>query len=311
MKEQPLVSIMIPVYNGSNYIAQAIDSALAQTYPNYEIIVINDGSEDEGRTRQVCMQYGQKVRYFEKENGGCASALNYGIRQAKGDFISWLSHDDLYDPKKLEKQIDQYDKHNLDRQNTIICNAGRLIDEQGKTIFHPKIFKAGLFSSLDLFERLLYDGNFNGCGLLIPKSLFDKGLYFREDMCFVLDRNLWLRFAVHGAQAYISRETLVSNRQHVGQVTVKQNERRDPEQLLSCKQLFELLQGQTDLRYMIVLYYYCYATDKALATEVEAFLKEKNVKISKAKQIWYRQKANQIQFAKKLYRKIRKLIYSK
>ena len=91
----PLVSIVIPVYNGSNFVREAIDSALAQTYDNVEIIVVNDGSTDEGKTREIALSYGDKIRYFEKPNGGVSSALNMGISNMQGQYFSWLSHDDM------------------------------------------------------------------------------------------------------------------------------------------------------------------------------------------------------------------------
>ena len=103
---QPKISIVIPAYNASNYLAEAIDSALAQTYPNVEIIVVNDGSKDEGATEQIALSYGDKIRYFSKENGGSSSALNMGIANMTGEWFSWLSHDDLYLPNKLERQIE-------------------------------------------------------------------------------------------------------------------------------------------------------------------------------------------------------------
>ena len=101
----PKVSIVIPVYNGSNYMREAIDSALAQTYENIEIIVVNDGSSDNGDTERIALEYGDRIRYFHKENGGVSSALNYGISQMTGEYFSWLSHDDVYHPEKISHQI--------------------------------------------------------------------------------------------------------------------------------------------------------------------------------------------------------------
>ena len=80
----PLVSIVIPVYNGANYVSEAIESALKQTYKNIEIIVVNDGSTD--NTEKIVKKYGDKIRYFYKENGGVASALNLGIKNMKGEY---------------------------------------------------------------------------------------------------------------------------------------------------------------------------------------------------------------------------------
>ena len=86
---QPLVSIVIPVYNGSNFLRDAIDSALAQTYPRVEVIVVNDGSTDGGATEAIAKSYGSRIRYFAKENGHVASALNYGIARMEGEYFSW------------------------------------------------------------------------------------------------------------------------------------------------------------------------------------------------------------------------------
>lgn len=102
---KPLVSIVIPVYNGSNYLKEAIDSALAQTYENCEVIVVNDGSNDAGATAEICQSYRDKIRYFEKENGGVASAINLGIKKMRGDYFAWLSHDDHFLPQKIDEQM--------------------------------------------------------------------------------------------------------------------------------------------------------------------------------------------------------------
>lgn len=103
--EKPLVTIVIPVYNGANYLAEAIDSALNQTYQNCEIIVVNDGSNDEGKTENIALSYGNRIRYFKKENGGVSSALNLGIKYMKGEYFCWLSHDDVFYKEKISKQL--------------------------------------------------------------------------------------------------------------------------------------------------------------------------------------------------------------
>jgi glycosyltransferase involved in cell wall biosynthesis len=82
-KFEPLISLIIPVFNGSNFLKYAIDSALYQTYINIEILVINDGSTDKGKTELIALSYGKKIKYFKKKNGGVSSALNLGISKMK------------------------------------------------------------------------------------------------------------------------------------------------------------------------------------------------------------------------------------
>ena len=78
----PRVSIIIPVYNGANYMREAIDSALAQTCSDIDVIVVNDGSRDDGATAEIARSYGGRIRYLEKENGGVSSALNDLVTQS-------------------------------------------------------------------------------------------------------------------------------------------------------------------------------------------------------------------------------------
>ena len=98
---------------------EAIDSALAQTYPNLEVIVVNDGSRDNGLTEEIARSYGERIRYFSKPNGGVSSALNMGIRNMRGEYFSWLSHDDVYEPDKIAKQVEVL--QGCDKQTVICC----------------------------------------------------------------------------------------------------------------------------------------------------------------------------------------------
>lgn len=307
----PLVSIIIPLYNGSNYVAQAIDSALAQTYQNFEIIVVNDGSTDHGAGRDICLSYGDKIRYFEKENGGCSSALNYGIRQAKGEFISWLSHDDLYDPEKLASQIEYYEIYSLDPKTTLISNPSRLIDENGDTIFYPVNVKTRKLNSVQMFEKLLMGGGFGGCGLMIPKTFFDAGVYFREDFRFVLDWNLWKRFAINGAQVYVNEKILASNRMHSSQVTVRQSDRLIPETNASCEELFNLLKGNSEPEFMRLLYYYCLFLKLSVTKEIENYMRENHIAIPLRKKLKYVFQKKSVRLLKQIYHTIRKICYAR
>jgi len=106
---------------------EAIDSAIAQTYNNIEIIVVNDGSNDNGKTREIALSYGDKIRYFEKENGGVSTALNLGIKEMKGEYFSWLSHDDVYYPNKIERQVKELE--GLDDKKTIIHSDYEIADK--------------------------------------------------------------------------------------------------------------------------------------------------------------------------------------
>lgn len=222
MQYTPLVSIVIPVYNGKKYMQTAIDSALAQTYKNIEVIVINDGSPDDGETERIALSYGDAIRYFCKENGGCASALNFGISKMKGEWFSWLSHDDVYMPEKIEKEILCINKNRLDHNNTIISCDSKIINQNGDIILHPPTTDSGYFEGEYFVKRLLFGASLNGCGLLIPKSLLTRVGCFSSKYKFLLDWQYWLRIALSDGSLYrLNNQPLVMNRVHSGQVTVR------------------------------------------------------------------------------------------
>lgn len=304
----PLVSIIIPVYNGANFVSEAIESALAQTYKNTEIIVVNDGSTDNGATEKICSRYAEKITYYTKENGGCSSALNYGIKKANGDFISWLSHDDLYDKNKLETQVAFYEKFSLNPKNTIISHSGRLINSRGCKIYHPSNTFNGLLDSKEMFKHLLFKYCFNGCGLLIPKALFDSGLSFRDDMKFVLDWNLWLKFSLADAKVYIDSKDLVSNRQHSAQVSVTHKKFHKLEINETCEELFSILLENKRWDFLLELYYYCFAINKSIKTEILKSLKANEIKIDFKKAILLRFKTIVRNILKKIYHSFKYLM---
>lgn len=214
-KFNPLVSIVIPVYNGEEYIEEAIESALNQTYKNIEIIVVNDGSID--NTKNIVKTYEDKIFYYEKENGGVATALNLGISKMKGDYFSWLSHDDLYHPDKIKKQIEllekSKDKNIIIGCNVNIVNANRELMKENKI---PEIAKNNISAYLAFDQKI----GLNGCSLLIPKKVFNDYGNFDENLKVTQDYDLWYRFSKHVKFNFVD-DNLVFSRQHENQGSKK------------------------------------------------------------------------------------------
>lgn len=206
------VSIIIPVYNGKNYLADAIDSALNQTYPNLEIIVINDGSTDNGATENIALSYGNKIKYFYKENGGVSSALNVGISKMEGDYFSWLSHDDYYYPNKILKQIQALE--NLDPDTIIYSNYE--IEYVNRNSIRKKI-TLGKDSSISQLT-VATSNDIHGCTLLIPAKIIKNSGGFREDLKAVQDYELWYRLSKQYSFVLID-DYLVVGRVHKEQVS--------------------------------------------------------------------------------------------
>ena len=181
------VTIVIPVYNGSNYMKDAIDSALAQTYKNLEVIVVNDGSNDDGKTKAIAESYGDKIRYFEKENGGVSTALNLAIEKMTGEYFSWLSHDDMYYPNKIEREMEELKKYD---DNTILYSNFDLINEKGEKTRSIYLDHNMLTAKSDY---AVLRGAIGGITLLIPKKVFkEEGLFDPKLRC-VQDYELWFR----------------------------------------------------------------------------------------------------------------------
>jgi hypothetical protein len=217
---KPLVSIVIPVYNGENYLSQAIDSALSQTYDNIEVIVVNDGSEDDGATERIALSYGDKIRYFSKENGGVSSALNMGIEKMKGEYFSWLSHDDLYTPTKIEKQAELIKEDN--KECVYMC-AASFIDEDSKPLKRDRMkkkFEPGCFGYDEMLLKMFHGSSINGCALLVPKKLFEKFGVFNTEFRYMQDTDMWYRFLTGGVSFSYSDDLGVLSRVHPLQTTV-------------------------------------------------------------------------------------------
>jgi GT2 family glycosyltransferase/glycosyltransferase involved in cell wall biosynthesis len=189
MTKNPLVSIVIPVYNGANYVAEAIESALAQTYSYIEVIVVDDGSTDQGATAAVVRKFEPHIRFLQKANGGVASALNTGIEAMNGELFSWLSHDDLYKPDKVVRQLEVFRSF---PERCVVIGDFELMNEMGE--FTARISLEGnnlIARPLDAVFR----GLINGCALLVPRTLLLEAGKFEPGLPTTQDYHLWYRIA--------------------------------------------------------------------------------------------------------------------
>ncbi len=186
----PTVSVIIPVYNQEEYIDEAVQSALNQTFRDLEVIVVNDGSTDGTAARLA--KYGRRIRLFHKPNGGTPNALNFGIAQALGRYIAWLSADDVFLPNKLQLQM-----HAMARRPQagmcytdwfIIDGQGRITGQAGSPTFPSR--EAAV-------DTLLQCCCINGSTTLIARSALDRTGYFNEAYRQAHDYDLWLRLALY------------------------------------------------------------------------------------------------------------------
>ncbi len=215
MEFAPKVSIGIPVFNGADYLREAVDSALAQTYRNIEVLVVNDGSSDSGATEQIARGYGDRIRYFVKPNGGVASALNRAIQEMTGEYFSWLSHDDLYTPDKVEREVLSLSGPERDR---IVVYSDYAVFSTDPTSVVP-VRMAGVPP-----EQFRYwitiENSLHGCTLLIPRSAFVECGRFDETLRTTQDYDLWFRMARRYRFVHVP-EVLVKARSHPDQGSLR------------------------------------------------------------------------------------------
>lgn len=256
MEYNPLVSIIIPVYKGDPYLREAIESCLNQTYRNIEIIVVNDGSPDNGKTRKIVQSYGDKIRYFEKENGGVSTALNYGIAKMKGEWFSWLSHDDLYLPDKIKHQIEAV--RELENKVCVVRCSTCSINESGEPIFRPQRKVRGVYSGQQMLKmHSLNEVGLYGCTLLINKAILNHIGDFSLDLKTIQDEEYWTKIMLEGYTFVSIPETLVKIRIHSGQTTNLLSDRFEIERKVFVKRMISLYRTNPQKYFnglMILLY---------------------------------------------------------
>lgn len=191
---QPLVSVVIPSYNYGQYVGQAVESALAQTYTNVEVIVVDDGSQDD--TRERLSHYGNRIRYIYQENQGLSAARNTGIREAQGDYVAFLDSDDAFHPRKLELQLAYLMKH----PEVDLIATDMVSDEP---IQWMEVADRPVPATLISLEAMAIKPRFAPSSVVAHKNCFAAVGSFDTALRSVEDREMWLRIAAQFTMARI------------------------------------------------------------------------------------------------------------
>lgn len=215
MENNPKVSVVISTYNQAEYLGLAIESILEQTYTNFEIVIVDDGSTDHTKQKvgQYQARYGDKIRYFFQKNQGPTAAEHFGIEQAKGEYIASLDHDDLWTPQFLEKQMKLIDG---DEECSFVCSAAYVIDGEGNI---TGTYESGKYLSAD-FNGLLRDNFVIHASVILRKNMYFEVGGFDPDIIVTHDVDLWFRLAKKYRFKY-NPEKLVKYRVHGANITKK------------------------------------------------------------------------------------------
>lgn len=206
--EKGLVSIITPIYNGEKYISITLDSVLGQTYSNWEMLLVNDGSKD--RSLEIINKYAQsdsRIQVLSQENGGIGIARNNGIRRAKGQYHIFLDGDDTWEPAFLESQLNFMKEKNAQ----LVYASHTRIDKDGKECLKPFVVP----------EKITYKDLLKTCYISCLTGLYDTStfgkIYMREDMKSLREDYIyWLEIikkvkVAYGNQAILSNYRILAS----------------------------------------------------------------------------------------------------
>lgn len=206
----PKVSVIIPTYNNAKYLPEAVTSVLGQTYKDYEIIVVDDGSSH--NTREVVYRFVKsylgRIKYVYQSNEGLSGARNRGIQEAKGKYIAFLDSDDIWLPGKLKEQMTVFaDERKID----FICTKALVINADGQLMNYEKPRNKNVLS----FENILMGNPVVTSTVILSKKALEEIGVFDELLFGVQDYALWLK-AAQKLRMYFLNKPLIKYRVNTG-----------------------------------------------------------------------------------------------
>lgn len=206
----PLVSVIIPTYNRGWTISRAVDSVLFQTFRDFELIVVDDGSEDD--TAAILAGYDADIRVIRQPNAGVSAARNAGVRAAGGEFIAFLDSDDYWLPEKLHIQIAYFNTH----PETAICQTEEIWIRNGKRVNPKKVHKK---PSGRIFRASLALCLVSPSAVMLRRELFDEIGGFDETLPACEDYDLWLRISARYPVCLIDTPLIIKTGGHADQLS--------------------------------------------------------------------------------------------
>lgn len=222
MNAMPETSVVITCYNYGKYLDGCIASVLNQTYRDFEIIVVDDGSTDD--TSELMKKYLglPNLRYVRQLNGGQANAKNCGIRQAKGSYVAFLDADDLWESTKLALQIDLF----RDPKVGVVYSLARYIDEAGGVVEAGPVGRYLRPRAGEVSGWLFLDNFIPFSSSVVRRECFERFGVFDETIKMGIDWDLWLRFSTGYSFAYVAEPLLAYRVGHPGQMSKNLEERQ-------------------------------------------------------------------------------------
>ncbi len=243
-KNAPQVSIVIPAYKVAAYIADSLESVFAQTFKDYEIVLINDGSPDTAEFEKSVAPFRDKIIYLENENCGASISRNIAIENSRGEFLAFLDGDDIWKPNYLESQMDFLTANNLEM---VYCDA---------ELFGGSVYDGGNYMQTSPsngevnFESLLnLDCNVITSGTIVRRETVLNAGMFEWEKNRAHDFVLWLKIAQAGARIGYQKKVLLKYRVRSDSLSGDSHERvqREIDVFHRVENLFELTESQTKI----------------------------------------------------------------
>ncbi len=219
----PTISVVITCYNYARYLAGCLDSVLNQTFQDFEVIVVNDGSTD--NTDEVISSYikDPRIIYIKQKNAGQANAKNTGIQNSNGEFIAFLDADDLWDATKLEKQVPLFGNIRVG----VVYSKAKYIDGDGNLLDFKIEGKYLQPRNGSVTEFLIFDNFIPFSSSVIRRECIEKLGMFNESIQMGIDWDLWLRISVYYLFLFIDEPLLLYRLGHTGQMSKNLEVRRE------------------------------------------------------------------------------------